>query len=80
MDDELMQRINDLIRKYKLMPERIASPPHRTNQKYLFNVSNNSVFFKGKYIGQGVLKENTLYVTQYQDVDIEHFSPNRHLN
>lgn len=80
MYDELMQRINDLIRKYKLMPERIASPPHRTNQKYVFNTISKAVFLGAKYIGQGELKGNILIVNVFHNIRLNHFLPITNLN
>jgi len=39
------------------------------NVKYVFNITSKAVFLGSRYIGQGELKGNTLFVTQYISIN-----------
>ena len=47
--------------------------------KYVFNVASKAVFLGSRYIGQGELKNNTLFVHQFPPITASHFSQT-HLN
>ena len=60
----------------KMMSELSFShlpPPHRSNQKYLFNQSSGCVFLGNKYIGQGQIAGTSLMVTQYKPISANKF-------
>ncbi len=54
-----------------------AGPPRESStfekQKYVFNLTSKAVFLGSRYIGQGVLTDSTLFVTQYRPISADKF-------
>lgn len=73
-----MHIYNKLLNALFLKQNCISNNPPRESstfekQKYVFNLTSKAVFLGSKYIGQGVLTDSTLFVTQYQPISADKF-------
>jgi hypothetical protein len=73
-----MRIYNKLLNALFLKQNYISNNPPRESstfekQKYVFNLTSKAVFLGSRYVGQGVLTDSTLFVTQYRPISADKF-------